>query len=83
MAEDPNRDDANRDDVSPLGPPIEASGLAAYQAGLLELLHGAVDGVDPEAVRSLAGDAADALGEMDPVLLAVAADLTRTWGRLR
>lgn len=55
--------------------------LANYQARLLELLY-SNDAPNADDVRAAAGPYADALGELDPVLLKVAATLTKTWGRI-
>lgn len=55
--------------------------LADYQARLLELLY-TNDSPTADDVRTAAGPYADALGELDPVLLKVAATLTKTWGRI-
>ena len=56
--------------------------LAAYLAQLLDLLH---DNEPPsaEAIRKAAGPYSHALGELDADLIDIAAELTKTWGRLR
>lgn len=55
--------------------------LASYQSRLLELLYSSEEPTADD-VRAAAGPYADALGELDPVLLKVAATLTKTWGRI-
>ena len=59
----------------------ELPDLAAYQARLLELLH-RDEPITEHAVREAAGPYADALGNLDPTLLEVAATLTKTWGKI-
>lgn len=57
--------------------------LAAYQAALLDTLHGGGDGPTMAAAIAAASDDANlAIGPLDTTLVEVAADLTRTWGRL-
>jgi hypothetical protein len=57
--------------------------LARYQAALLDILY---DGENGEhmivAIRAAAGPFSPYLGPLDPMLLEVAAALTRTWGSI-
>ncbi len=55
--------------------------LDRYQSTLLDILYTTAQPT-AEQIREAAGPFAEDLGELDADLLAVAAELTRTWGRL-
>ncbi len=57
--------------------------LDDYQAALLDILHRGSDGEVMAAEIDAAAQAASLpTGELDAQLIEVAADLTRTWGRV-
>ena len=61
---------------------LDDDDLAAYQAQLLDILHAGISGPAMiDAIIVAAGPLAVALSGLDPELVEVAADLTRTWGR--
>jgi len=58
--------------------------VARYQADLLRILHGGADGaVMAEAIANAQRELGAVQDRLDPTLVEVAADLTRTWARIR
>jgi len=58
--------------------------VARYQAELLGILHNGHDGqVMAEAITDAQQDLGVAQDALDVTLVEVAADLTRTWGRIQ